>query len=108
HHEHKQVQVGEEAIEAEIAFHIAGGEDVNQEADKGDDEHHHQRELVDLVAPLDGEIGYLARFLPLGIMRASARKPYETAKVIVAKVGLGLIIRIEVTLIIKESAKRQQ
>ena len=64
HHEHEQIQVGEEPVEARVAVHVAGGEDVYPEADERDDEHHHERQLVDLVAPLDIEVGERARFCP--------------------------------------------
>src|SRR5205085_5546584 len=37
HHEHEEVQIGEEAIEAAVAVHVADGEDVYQEADERDE-----------------------------------------------------------------------
>src|SRR5437868_14875785 len=37
HHEHEEVQVSEEAVEASVAVHVAGGEDVYEEAYEGDE-----------------------------------------------------------------------
>ena len=52
HGEHKQVHVGEEAAVAArllvILPHVAGGVDVNEEANAGDDAHHHQRQRIQI------------------------------------------------------------
>src|SRR6185369_11670816 len=39
HREHEKIQVGEEAIVTAVTFHVAGGENVNQKTDKGNEEH---------------------------------------------------------------------
>ena len=56
HHQDEEVEVGEEAREAGIVVHIAGGIDVDQEADAGDDQRHGDRELVEQQRDVDLEI----------------------------------------------------
>src|SRR5882757_360805 len=48
HEEHEEVEVGEEAVVAAFMRHVAGGVDVNKEADASDDEDHDDGELVHL------------------------------------------------------------
>ncbi len=48
HEKHEQVEVGEEAIEAAFLPHVAHRIDVNQEADPGHDQQHHQCELIEI------------------------------------------------------------
>ena len=56
HEEHEQIQVGEEAVVAAFVRHVARGIDVDQEADAGDDQHHHDGELVQLQIESRAEI----------------------------------------------------
>ncbi len=56
HEEHEEIQVGEEAVVAAFVRHVAGGVNVNQEADAGDDQHHHDGELVQLQVESRAEI----------------------------------------------------
>ena len=56
HEEHEQIQVGEEAVVAAFMRHVARGVDVDQEADAGDDQHHHDGELVQLQIESRAEI----------------------------------------------------
>ena len=48
HEEHEEVEVGKEAVVAAFVRHVAGGIDVNEEADAGDDENHDHGQLVHL------------------------------------------------------------
>ena len=56
HEKHEQVQIGEEAVEAAFLPHVADGINVDEEADAGDDQQHHQRKLVELEGEVDLEI----------------------------------------------------
>ena len=47
HAEHEQVQVGEEAPEPAVAVHVADRVDVDEEADRADDEQEHRGQRVD-------------------------------------------------------------
>ena len=60
HREHEQVQIGEETIVAAVTVHVAGGENVNQETDEGDEERvdsaqpiHRQTEVCPEVADVN-------------------------------------------------------
>src|SRR5439155_552201 len=46
HREHEQVEVQEEPAERGIVRHVAGGVDVDQEADPGHDQRHHRRQRI--------------------------------------------------------------
>src|SRR5205085_3873058 len=59
HREHEEAEVCEEAVEASVAVHVAGGEDEDAEAHAGHYEHEDGRERVELIAPLDIEHGAL-------------------------------------------------
>ena len=48
HEEHEEVQVGEEAVVAVFVRHVPDGVNVDEEADAGDDQHHDERELVEV------------------------------------------------------------
>ena len=52
HEEHEQVQVAEEAIVAVVVRHVAGGVDVDQKTDAGDDQDHHGAERVEQESPV--------------------------------------------------------
>ena len=52
HRKHEQVQVTEEAVVAAFVRHVAGGVNVNQKSDAGDDENHYARERIDLESPV--------------------------------------------------------
>ncbi len=56
HGEHEKIQVAEEAVVTAFVSHVAGGIDVNQEADAGDDENHHGGKRVELETPVSDEI----------------------------------------------------
>jgi len=56
HEEHEEIEVGEEAVIAAFVGHVAGGVDVNEPADSGDDEEHDHGELVDLEVEAGAEI----------------------------------------------------
>ena len=56
HGKHEEIQVAEEAVVAAFVRHVAGGVNVNQEADAGDDEDHNGGERVELEAPVGDEI----------------------------------------------------
>ena len=47
HEKQEQVQVGEVARIALVVAHVADRVDVNQEADAGDDQEHHERKLIE-------------------------------------------------------------
>ncbi len=51
HREHEQVEVGEEAVVALVAVHVADGVVVHHAADDADHQQHDPGERVDLVAP---------------------------------------------------------
>src|SRR4029077_12931239 len=48
HEKHEKVQVAEEAVVAAFMLHVAGGIDVNQQADERNGQQHHDRELIHL------------------------------------------------------------
>ena len=48
HGEDEQVHVAEKAAEVRVVGHVAGGIDVDQEANPGNDQNHHQREAVEI------------------------------------------------------------
>ena len=56
HEEDEQVQVAEEAVVAVVVRHVAGGVDVDQEADAGDHQDHHGAERVEQEAPVDEKV----------------------------------------------------
>ena len=55
HEEDEQVQIAEEPVVAVVVRHVAGGVDVDQEADAGDHQDHHGAERVEQEAPVGGE-----------------------------------------------------
>ncbi len=55
HRKHEQVQVTEKAVVAALVRHIAGGVNMNQESDAGDDENHHAGQRIDLKSPVGDE-----------------------------------------------------
>src|SRR5690606_1556507 len=55
HRGHEEVELGEVAGVARVAPHVADRVDVDQEADAGDDQRHHEAELVDQEPEVDGE-----------------------------------------------------
>ena len=55
HEEHEQVQVGEEAVVAFLMLHVAGGVDVDERADAGDDQQHDHRSAGRREIPADVE-----------------------------------------------------
>ena len=57
HEEHEEIQIGEEAVVAAFVGHVAGGINVNEQANAGDDQKHDQGELVDLEIEVGAEIG---------------------------------------------------
>ena len=57
HEEHEEVEVGEEAPVALLVRHVAGGVEVDEEADAGDDAEHDEREVVDGEGEVDLEAG---------------------------------------------------
>ena len=61
HHEHEEIEVGEEARVALLVRHVAGGVDVDQEADPRDDQQHRAGERIDAEREVDGEVGERAR-----------------------------------------------
>ena len=73
HEEHEQIQVAEEAVVAVVVGHVAGGVDVDQEADAGDHQDHHGAERVEQEAPVGGEGGQLA----VGHVERQAGEPGE-------------------------------
>ena len=48
HEEDEQIQIGEEAVVALFVRHVAGGINVHEQADEGDDAEHDDGELVNL------------------------------------------------------------
>ncbi len=48
HEEHEQVEVGKEAVVTAFMRHVSGRVNVNQPADSGHDQDHHDRQLVHL------------------------------------------------------------
>ena len=81
HEKDEQVQVGEEAVVALFVGHVAGRIDVHQQADEGDDEQHHDRELVNLQGEIHFELaggnpGEIA-FSPRGFARRKAARIRE-------------------------------
>ncbi len=56
HAEHEQVQVGEEAPVPAVAVHVADGVDVDEEADRADDQQKHRGQAVDQEADVDLEV----------------------------------------------------
>ncbi len=55
HEEEEEVQVAEVARVAFFMGHVAGGVDVDEEADAGDDQEHDERELIEDKAVIDVE-----------------------------------------------------
>jgi hypothetical protein len=47
HEEHEEVEIGEETPVAFFMRHVAHGIDMDEEANAGDDQEHHERELVE-------------------------------------------------------------
>ena len=56
HEKHEQIQVGEEAVVAAFVRHVAGGIDVDEPADAGDDQQHDDGELIDLQIEARAEV----------------------------------------------------
>jgi hypothetical protein len=56
HHPHEQVEVDEVALVAGLVAHVAGGVDVDPEADEGDDEEHHRRQRVEQEGDVDRQL----------------------------------------------------
>ena len=56
HEEHEQIEVGEEAVVAALVRHVSGGINVDEPADAGDHQEHHDGELVDLQVEAGAEI----------------------------------------------------
>ncbi len=56
HEKHEEVQEGEVAVVAAFMRHVADGEDVNHKAHAGDDQQHHQRQLVEPEAVFNREV----------------------------------------------------
>ena len=52
HEEDEQIEVAEEAVVAVVVRHVAGGVDVDQETDAGDDQDHHRAERIEQEAPV--------------------------------------------------------
>ena len=57
HEEHEEVEVGEEAPVALFVRHVAGGVEMDEEADAGDDGEHDEGEVVDGEGEVDVEAG---------------------------------------------------
>ena len=57
HEEHEEVEVGEEAPVAVLMRHVAGGVEVDEEADAGDDGEHDEGEVIDGEGEVDVEAG---------------------------------------------------
>ena len=55
HREDEEVQVTEEARVPVVVRHVRRGVEVDEEADAGDDEHHHAAQLVDAELDVDGD-----------------------------------------------------
>ena len=55
HREHEEIEVCEEAVVALFMRHVAGGVNVDQEADAGDDKNHHAGQLVEHEAKIGDE-----------------------------------------------------
>ena len=56
HEEHEEVEVGEEAPVTLFMRHVAGGVEMDEEADAGDDGEHDEGEVVDREGEVDGEV----------------------------------------------------
>ena len=56
HGEHEEIQIAEETVIAAFVRHVAGGIDVNQKSDAGDDENHHRGKRVELKSPVGDEV----------------------------------------------------
>jgi hypothetical protein len=88
-HQHEggeQVQVGEEPEVALVAMHVAGGIDVNQEADARDHQNHHRREWIEEEAELNVEDRRVARDRVGAEPRQAARDPVEQDDLVMAVV----------------------
>ena len=59
HREDEEGEVGEEAVEAAVAVHVADGVDVDEQADRGDDEEHDRGELVGIEG--NGDVEFTGR-----------------------------------------------
>ncbi len=57
HEEHEEVEVGEEAPVTVFVGHVAGGVEMNEEADAGHDAEHDEGEMVDGETEVDVEAG---------------------------------------------------
>ena len=71
HREDEEVQVREEPGEARVVRHVGGRVEVDEEADAGDDQHHHADERVDAEADVDGD----ARAVAAGGVHPAPRRP---------------------------------
>src|SRR6516164_8850888 len=56
HEKHEQIHVREEAEVALFMRHVAGGVDVDEEANAGDNEQHNHGQMIDLQIEADGQI----------------------------------------------------
>src|SRR4029077_9079452 len=56
HEKHEEVQIGEEAVVAALVGHVASRIDVDEPADAGDHQEHHDGELIDLQIEAGAEI----------------------------------------------------
>ena len=59
HHEHEEVEIGEEAVVARVSVHVAGGIDVNQQTDAGDEENVDSRERIEQIGEIGLEVPHL-------------------------------------------------
>ena len=71
------MNINEEPVEAFVAMHVADGENMYTQADEGDDEHHHQRKLIDLIAPLDLQLRQMTGGLAERRLRRAAGQELE-------------------------------
>ena len=55
HRRGEQVEIGKEAPKRIVVVHVAGGVDVDETADAGDDEDHHRRKRIDQKSHVDLE-----------------------------------------------------
>ena len=53
HRRGEQVEIGKEAPKRIVVVHVAGGVDVDETADAGDDEDHHRRKRIDQKSHVD-------------------------------------------------------
>src|SRR6266702_7519055 len=56
HGKHEEVKVAEETVVSAFMGHVSDGVDVDQEADKSDDDDHYAGKRVEEVAPVGDEV----------------------------------------------------